>query len=46
MPAEILSYLRSVQRVDAHTIRFVGHDMQEVTDFIDVLDWYNPDMTP
>lgn len=46
MPAEILSYLRTVQRLDAHTIRFVGHDMQEVTDFIDVVDWYNPDMTP
>jgi len=46
MPAEILSYLRSVERVDSHTIRFVGHDMSEVTDFIDVVDWYNPDMTP
>ena len=46
MPAEILSYLRSVERIDSHTIRFVGHDMSEVTDFIDVIDWYNPDMTP
>jgi D-amino peptidase len=46
MPAEILSYLRSVERVDSHTIGFVGHDMSEITDFIDVLDWYNPDLTP
>jgi D-amino peptidase len=46
MPAEILSYLRSVERVDSHTIRFVGRDMSEITDFIDVLDWYNADMTP
>jgi D-amino peptidase len=46
MPAEILSYLRSVERVDSHTIRFVGHDMQEVTDFIDVVDIYNADLTP
>jgi len=46
MPAEILSYLRAVERVDSHTIRFVGHDMREVTDFIDVVDWYNPDLAP
>jgi len=46
MPAEILSYLRAVQRVDSHTIRFVGRDMPEVTDFIDVVDWYNPDVAP
>jgi D-amino peptidase len=45
-PAEILSYLRSVQRVDSHTIRFVGKDMAEVDDFIAVVDTYNPDMTP
>ena len=46
MPAEILSYLRAVERVDSHTIRFVGHDLQEITDFIDVVDWYNPDLAP
>jgi D-amino peptidase len=46
MPAEVLSYLRAVERVDSHTIRLVGHDMQEVTDFIDVVDWYNADLTP
>lgn len=45
-PAEIVSYLRAVQRVDSHTIRFVGKDMAEVSDFIDFLDHYNPDMTP
>ena len=44
--AEILSYLRAVQRVDSHTIRFVGKDMAEVSDFVDFLDHYNPDMTP
>ena len=46
MPAEILAYLRSVTRVDSHSIRFVGQDMREVTDFLDVVDWYNPDLTP
>ena len=46
MPAEILSYLRAVERVDAHTIRFVGRDMQEVSDFMDVVDIYNADLSP
>jgi D-amino peptidase len=46
MPAEILSYLRSIQRVDAHTIRLVGHDMLEISDFLDVVDWYGPDIAP
>ena len=46
MPAEMLSYLRSVQRVDSHTIRFVGKDMAEVSDFVDVVDGYSPDLAP
>jgi len=45
-PAEILSYLRTVTRTDSHSIRFVGRDMKEVSDFIDFLDSYNPDATP
>ncbi|HSC44222.1 MAG TPA: M55 family metallopeptidase [Candidatus Acidoferrum sp.] len=45
-PAEILSYLRVVTRVDSHTIRFVGKDIAEVSDFLEFLDNYNPDMTP
>ena len=44
--AEIVSYLRSVQRSDAHSIRFVGKDMAEVMDFIVFLNYYNPDMAP
>ncbi len=46
MPAEVLSYLRSVERVDSHTIRFVGRDMAEVADFVDVVERYNPDLAP
>jgi D-amino peptidase len=46
LPAEVLSYLRAVERIDAHSIRFVGRDMQEVSDFIDVLDNYSPDLAP
>lgn len=46
MPAEVLSYLHTVERVDSHSIRFVGRDMQEISDFIDVIDRYSPDLTP
>lgn len=45
-PAEMLSYLRSVQRVDSHTIRFVGKDMAEVADFENVVGGYSPDLAP
>jgi len=45
-PAEALSYLHSIQRVDSHTIRFIAKYMPEAQDFIDFLDLYTPDMTP
>ena len=32
-PSEILAYLSIVERIDSHTIRFVGKDMIEVADF-------------
>lgn len=32
-PSEILAYLSIVERIDSHTIRFVGKDMVEVADF-------------
>ncbi|HEX3396953.1 MAG TPA: M55 family metallopeptidase [Steroidobacteraceae bacterium] len=44
--AEIVSYLRGVERTDSHSIRFVGRDMNEVMDFIVFLDYYSPDMAP
>ena len=46
MPAELLSYLRSVERVNSHSIRFVGRDMDEVTDFMVVVGSYKPDLSP
>jgi D-amino peptidase len=46
MPAEVLAYLRMVQRVDSHTIRFVGKDMDEVDDFEQFISTYNSDLTP
>ncbi|HYL62136.1 MAG TPA: M55 family metallopeptidase [Candidatus Methylomirabilis sp.] len=46
MPAEVLAYLRTVQRVDSHTIRFVGKDMDEVDDFEQFISTYSPDLAP
>lgn len=45
-PAEIVSYLPGVQRVNAHTIRFTGRDMIEVSRFIEFLNTYQAGMTP
>ena len=45
-PAELLSYLRPVERVDAHTIRFTGRDMAEIADFVSVIDSYSPELAP
>jgi D-amino peptidase len=46
LPAEVLSYLRTVQRVDSHTIRFVGKDMAELADFLAFVTNYSPELTP
>jgi D-amino peptidase len=45
-PAELLTYLPSVQRVNSHTIRFVGRDMPEVSRFIEFLTNYEAGLTP
>ena len=45
-PAEIATYLPGVERVDAHTIRFVARDITEVARFIQFLTTYNAGMTP
>jgi D-amino peptidase len=46
LPAEVLSYLRAVQRVDSHTIRFVGKDMGELADFVAFVTNYSPQLAP
>jgi D-amino peptidase len=46
MPAELMTYLRAIQRVDAHTIRFVGRDMDEVYDFLEFTERYSVDASP
>lgn len=44
--AEILAYLPVVTRVDAHTVRFVGRDILEVSRFLEFINTYQPDLTP
>ncbi|HET8783582.1 MAG TPA: M55 family metallopeptidase [Pyrinomonadaceae bacterium] len=45
-PAEVLSYLSIVQRPDAHSIRFVGKDMIEVSKFLTFVSTYEPGLEP
>ncbi|MDA0329017.1 MAG: M55 family metallopeptidase [Gemmatimonadetes bacterium] len=46
MPAEVMAYLPNVDRVDAHTIRFIGKDMTEVSKFIEFTTNYAVNITP
>ena len=45
-PAEVLSYLPIVERTDAHSIRFVGKDMIEVSKFLEFIVTYEPSLEP
>jgi D-amino peptidase len=45
-PVELLSYLPNVMRIDAHTIRFVGRDMVEVSKFLEFVTSYDPALAP
>ncbi|HEU4993582.1 MAG TPA: M55 family metallopeptidase [Gemmatimonadaceae bacterium] len=45
-PAEIVAYLPGIQRVNAHTIRFTGRDILEVSRFLEFLGTYQAGMTP
>lgn len=44
--AELLAYLPIVTRVNAHTIRFVGRDMVEVSKFIEFVNSYEAGIAP
>ncbi len=46
MPAELMAYLPNVDRVDSHTIRFVGRDMTEISRFIEFTTSYAANVTP
>lgn len=45
-PSEMLSYLSIVQRTDAHSIRFMGKDMLEVSKFLEFIMTYEPGLEP
>jgi D-amino peptidase len=45
-PSEVLSYLSIVERTDAHSIRFVGKDMIEVSKFLEFITTYEPALEP
>ena len=46
LPAEVMAYLPNVDRIDAHTIRFVGRDMSEVSRFIAFTTRYSASISP
>jgi D-amino peptidase len=45
-PSELLSYLSIVQRTDAHSIRFMGKDIVEVSKFLEFITNYEPSLEP
>ena len=45
-PSELLSYLSIVERTDAHSIRFTGKDMVEVSKFLEFIVTYEPGLEP
>lgn len=46
LPVEVLGYLPNVERVDSHTIRFVGRDMVETSKFLTFITTYEPGLSP
>ena len=45
-PAEILAFLPNVQRIDAHSVRFVGKDVLEAARFLSFVTNYEPGLEP
>jgi D-amino peptidase len=45
-PAEMLAYLPIVQRTDAHSIRYTGRNVVEVSRFLQFVGAYEPGLTP
>jgi D-amino peptidase len=46
MPAELMAYLPNVDRVDSHTVRFIGADMVEISRFIEFAMSYSASASP
>jgi D-amino peptidase len=45
-PSEVLSYLSIVERTDAHSIKFTGKDMVEVSKFLSFINTYELSLEP
>lgn len=45
-PVELLAYLPNVEKIDSHTIKFVGKDMIEISKFLEVVLGYRVDLQP
>lgn len=45
-PIELLGYLSNVEKVNSHTIRFVGEDITEVSNFLTFVGSYRIDLQP
>jgi D-amino peptidase len=45
-PAQVLAYLPIVERPDAHSIRFVGSSIVDVSKFIEFVMTYEPGLEP
>ena len=45
-PSEILNYLSIVERTDSHSIKFIGKDILEVSDFFTFIMTYSSDIDP
>ena len=45
-PVELLGYLPNVERVSSHTVRFIGKDMLEISNFLRVVLGYRVDLQP
>ncbi len=45
-PSQVLAYLSIVERTDAHSIRFVGSDLVEVSKFLEFLTTFNAGLEP
>ncbi len=45
-PAEMLAYLPVVERTDAHSVRYIGRDIVEVSRFLQFVTGYAPSLEP
>lgn len=45
-PVELLGYLPNIQRIDAHTVRFSGRDMTEISKFLEFVTNYDAAEVP